>query len=142
MLLSLLREDVSDDTYRSVTGLAEHIMDVSGMDRAFPVDGRVVSAHRGGGLTKCVRESTFCGALAVIVAAIYCVLEPEDAIDSHDRVMDWFCEEFGGYDCESISSAQGFDREHHCPKLILHTYLRLREHIENPVHLARKSVLY
>jgi hypothetical protein len=141
LMLDLLREDVSDDKYRNIVGLAEDITDISSMDRAFYPDGSGASASERG-RRRAVKGSTFCGALAAATAALYCVLGDVEAAMCHDETITWFGVCYGGYDCESVSSLPGFCRDDYCPRLILATYLHLRGYISPASHIAQKSVLY
>jgi hypothetical protein len=144
-MLSLLRGDVSDDCHLSITRMAEHITDVHSEDRVVLSDGRVMhkSGMRPDDEPIGIKRSTYCGALAAATAALYSLHEEEDASGRHDELTDWFCGCYGGYDCETISAAPNFKRDHHCPMLILATYFRVRDHISHITtleHLARKSL--
>jgi hypothetical protein len=85
-------------------------------------------------------DGVFCGALAAAVAVLYAAQDDEHAADCQDELMDWFCESFGGYNCKSFANDMNLIREELCPKVILATYLRLRNYIDPDNHLSQKTL--
>jgi hypothetical protein len=86
-------------------------------------------------------DGAFCGALAAAVAVLYAAQDDERAADCQDELMDWFSENFGSYNCKSFAEDMNIIREELCPKIILATYLRLRNYIDPDNHLSQKTLL-
>jgi hypothetical protein len=108
------------------------------------------ACHRRGNKTSCDREGAqhadagkgaLCGALAAAVAVLYVAKDDERAADCQDELMDWFGNSFGGYDCESLARNIDVIREELCPRVILATYLQLRNYIDPDNHLSQKTLL-
>ena len=70
-----------------------------------------------------------CGTLAAAIAALH-VKNPDAAkLSWQDEYMDWFEDRFGGYDCYEIIQDDPVKRIELCPRLVLESYLKLREFI-------------
>ncbi|MDR0817436.1 MAG: C-GCAxxG-C-C family protein [Clostridiales Family XIII bacterium] len=70
-----------------------------------------------------------CGTLAAAVAVLQ-VADP-DATTNNTQVefMDWFEDRFGGYDCSELIGDDPVLKQELCPRIVLETYLKLREYI-------------
>jgi hypothetical protein len=55
--------------------------------------------------------------------------------------MEWFGDRFGSYDCEAIATELDIIKEELCPRIILTTYLRLRDYIDPDNHISQKSLI-
>ncbi|MDR2502754.1 MAG: C-GCAxxG-C-C family protein [Oscillospiraceae bacterium] len=76
-------------------------------------------------------QGKICGTLAAAIAALY-VANPVSAKESaQEEVMDWFFDRFGGYDCYELIEDSEMKRISYCPKIVLETYVKLREYIVN-----------
>jgi hypothetical protein len=74
-------------------------------------------------------QGKICGTLAAAIAALY-VADPVLAKKSaQEEVMDWFYDRFGGYDCDELIGGDEVKRLEYCPKIVLETYVKLREYI-------------
>jgi hypothetical protein len=137
LLLQLALSDIGRENGNMVEALAEQVANAQSADRSRGLDVRARSfpgAPRANG-------RIFCSALAAAVAVLYSVKNDEDAADGQDDLMDWFSSCFGGYDCASIAASHNMTRDELCPKLILSTYLRLREYIDPDNHLSQKTLI-
>jgi hypothetical protein len=90
---------------------------------------------------RAAEDGAFCGALAAAVAVLYAANDDERAADCQDELMDWFSESFGSYNCKSFAQDMNVIREELCPKIILATYLRLRNYIDPDNHISQKTLL-
>ncbi|MDR2163978.1 MAG: C-GCAxxG-C-C family protein [Clostridiales Family XIII bacterium] len=145
LMLKLASGDISDENGSGVANLAERFAEVTCGRRACAV-------HYGSGFHRSVEgtdrgqypvigDGAFCGALAAAVAVLYSVKKHEEAVDCQDELMDWFHARFGGYDCEVIAADPDVPRDDFCPKVILATYLRLRDYIDPDNHLSQKELI-
>jgi hypothetical protein len=139
-MLRLALSDVGKENDHSVTSLAEHFSDVAGEGRAHCPNGNAVEAPDADERRVVIEDGTLCGALAAAVAVLYSVKERNDAANCQDELMDWFNASFGSYDCEAIAEDSDASKEELCPKVILATYLRLRDYIGSENHLAQKTL--
>jgi hypothetical protein len=139
MLLMLALSDIGQENDTSIAALAEHCADA--------ID--CVGARRGRrGLTVDDMgvwhvgpvEGSFCGALAAAVAVLYAAKGDDLAVDCQDELMDWFDENFGSFDCRSLAFGASVGREDMCPRLILATYLQLRNYLDPDNHLSQKTL--
>jgi hypothetical protein len=137
LLLELALGDVGEEKDKAIEYLAKHFVDVQGE----------LHAHSIGDESGLVMERTsaegcnFCGALASALAILYSVKDHEDAADHQDELMDWFTRHFGGYDCEAVEAKLNVPKDELCPKIILATYLKLRNYIDPDNHLSQKSLI-
>jgi hypothetical protein len=70
-----------------------------------------------------------CGALAAAVAVLN-VVDPNATInEAQTGFMDWFEDQFGGYDCNEIIGEDPLLKQDVCPRIVLETYLKLRGYI-------------
>jgi hypothetical protein len=140
LLLTLALSDIGRENDNIVAALAEHCADAinenqlrgPGIDLAPTPEEEIAACAAGDG--------AFCGALAAAVAVLYAANDDERAADCQDELMDWFSESFGGYNCKSFANDKNIIREELCPKIILATYLRLRNYIDPDNHISQKTL--
>jgi hypothetical protein len=139
LLLGLALSDMNGEEGNMPADLAEHFSHTQDAGRAYNFNGREIRVpdgpRRAGG------ACSFCGALAAAVAVLYCAKEHEDAINCQDELMDWFGDHFGSFDCETVASILNIPRDELCPKVILETYLHLRDHLDPDNHLSQKTLI-
>ncbi|MDR2486432.1 MAG: C-GCAxxG-C-C family protein [Clostridiales Family XIII bacterium] len=70
-----------------------------------------------------------CGTLAAAIAILHVKDQETAKAEWQDEYMDWFEDRFGGYDCYEIIQDDPIKRIEFCPKLVLESYLKLREYI-------------
>jgi hypothetical protein len=140
LLLTLALGDIDRENDSVVATLAEHCADAIDETRARRL-GAYVAPAASEGAACASGGGTFCGALAAAVAVLYLAQDYERAADSQDELMDWFSESFGSYDCKSFAQNMNAVREELCPKIILATYLQLRNYIDPDNHLSQKTLL-
>jgi hypothetical protein len=139
-LLTLALSDIGRENDNTVAALAEHCADAIDETRARRLGVRPAPTpeERDGCASG---DGVFCGALAAAVAVLYAAQDDERAADSQDELMDWFSDSFGSYNCKSFAEDMNIIREELCPKIILATYLRLRNYIDPDNHLSQKTLL-
>jgi hypothetical protein len=139
-LLTLALSDIGRENDGTVAALAEHCADAINENRIRCLGAD--SAPTPEGDAECAAEDdVFCGALAAAVAVLYAAQDDERAADCQDELMDWFSDSFGSYNCKSFAQDMNIIREELCPKIILATYLRLRNYIDPDNHLSQKTLL-
>jgi hypothetical protein len=140
LLLRLALDDIGwEKDNGNIEDLAEHFAEIAGKGRARP--SAVRSAVGPGERNAVIEDGTFCGALAAAVAVLYSVKEYNEAADCQDELMDWFGASFGGYDCEAVAADSEVPKEALCPKVILATYLQLRNYVNPDNHLSQKTLI-
>jgi hypothetical protein len=138
LLLTLALSDIGRENDGTIAALAEHCADAIDETRARRIGLRPAQE----GDAECASgDGAFCGALAAAVAVLYAAKDDECAADCQDELMDWFCDSFGSYNCKSFAQDMNVIREELCPKIILATYLRLRDYIDPDNHLSQKTLL-
>ncbi|MDR1495489.1 MAG: C-GCAxxG-C-C family protein [Clostridiales Family XIII bacterium] len=138
LLLGLALSDIGGGKSGMSHDLAEYFSNSQHEGRVYRFDGKESPAPAAcSGGTPC----SFCGALAAAIAVLYCAKENEDAANCQDELMDWFGEHFGSFDCDTIASMLKIPRDELCPKVILETYLRLRDYIDPDNHLSQKTLI-
>jgi hypothetical protein len=70
-----------------------------------------------------------CGTLAAAVAVLNVVDPDATTNETQTEFMDWFEDQFGGYDCFEIIGDDQTLKQEVCPRIVLQTYLKLREYI-------------
>lgn len=74
-------------------------------------------------------KGNICGILAAAIAVLH-VSDPNAAANGwQEELMDWFLDEFGGYDCKDIVCGNPLEIIRLCPGLIVKTYEKVREYI-------------
>jgi hypothetical protein len=140
LLLALALGDIGRENDCVVAALAEYCADAIDETRARRIGAHSMPVAEDGAV--CVAGGgAFCGALAAAVAVLYSAQDNERAADCQDELMDWFSESFGSYDCKSFAQNMNAVREELCPKIILATYLQLRNYIDPDNHLSQKTLL-
>jgi hypothetical protein len=142
LLLKFAIEDIGRGDDYKMAALAGYCKDMAGGEGAclMAEPGTLVADVP---CTSCVGEEsgTFCGALAAAIAILYLDKDSEEAEACQDEFMDWFADNFGGYDCDSIAQNLDILKDELCPKVILQTYLHLRTHIKPDNHLSQKTLI-
>lgn len=141
LIITLALDDVGAKDDKVIANLAKCFAELQDENRARGAEGREALVRAACVGRPCIKDGTFCGALAAAVAILYLAKECEDAADCQDELMDWFCHRFGGYECEAIESSLNIPKEELCPKVILATYLRLRGYIDPDNHLSQKTLI-
>jgi hypothetical protein len=140
LLLTLALSDIDRENDDTVAALAEYCADAINENRMRCLGAN--SAPTSEEDAACAAEDgVFCGALAAAVAVLYAAQDDEHAADCQDELMDWFSDSFGSYNCKSFAQDMNIIREELCPKIILATYLRLRNYIDPDNHLSQKTLL-
>jgi hypothetical protein len=141
MILSLALDDIGRKNDNTIADLAEHCADV--INRNYTRRAKSHSAHheQGGAKLCSLKNGDFCKALAGAIAVLYSAKGDDAAAADQDEVMDWFNSSFGGYDCDALANGIDALREELCPKIILATYLQLRNYIDPDNHISQKSLL-
>ena len=76
-----------------------------------------------------MHKGKICGCIAGAAAALS-VSDAAYAKDSaQEELMQWFHEQFGGYDCYELIADDPQKRIEYCPTIMLETYLKLSEYI-------------
>ncbi|MDR3294654.1 MAG: C-GCAxxG-C-C family protein [Clostridiales Family XIII bacterium] len=80
-----------------------------------------------GGFCNGMENGKLCGTLAAAVALLFLVDARAADLELRAALMDWFYDQFGGYDCDEIINGDPTKKVTFCPGMVAETYRKLQD---------------